>query len=81
MTSKMRCLLVVTICLHYSVTISLTQERNAVPLTKEMSKYLQPSKSCLTILVGAPFFQGRVSAVADKLTNMSKNENYPLNLN
>ena len=71
-TSMMRFLLAATIFLHYSVTISLTQERNAVPLTKEMSKYLKPSKSCLTILVRAPFFQGRVSAAANKLTNMSK---------
>ena len=58
----MRFLLASAICWQYLVAVSLTQERRAVPLTREMSRYLQPGKSCLTILVGAPFFQGTVTA-------------------
>ena len=33
--------------------------KNMVPVTKEMKAYLKPGKACLTILVGAPTFQGK----------------------
>ena len=34
--------------------------KNLVPVTADMRAYLQPGKTCLTILVGAPTFQGNV---------------------
>ena len=34
--------------------------KNMVPVTKEMKAYLKPGKACLTILVGAPTFQGKL---------------------
>ena len=36
------------------------QPKNIVPVTKEMKSYLQQGKACLTILVGAPTFQGNL---------------------